>query len=1259
MFYLKKLKMKNILFCLWMVVFTSTAIAQKNTEIWEALLKNERAQALNLAEKLEVSNDLENLIVRQLVRTENGIMKRDPNFLKGITNYKGFENYMFSNWMQPYFFTEYLDSGFNAKDIENILLLDAEKVPNTTVKSGLQYVQAIANRFLRKWDERDALMGKINAVTEWEFCGVFENLNSSGIDMPYGPEEEVSNTIIFDAQSKGDTKWYTSKARNEVYNFFTNHSEYGTGVHYAQTFIVSPTEQRIHLKLGKTGLTRVWLNDVLVLEDDENYYTELDAFTVEVTLQKGVNRILLKQVVETGVPYFIVRLEDVQNQPLNNYAVSFDNRDYVKCTTNQIDPKPVKHNVEVFFENKLASKDGDIHLTKYCLFNAYFRNGKVNEALALANEWATQYPESSFIKVLLLKCYRVMGEETSMEKVKNNMRLKDPTYYLSYMYEYENFRELSKLDIEAYEAKLREIANSVDYTFMKTATDLLIYMRRNDKNKLRKTLDKLLEDESAPSKIKPIFTGFYSRVFEDDKTTIKALEKLHKAEFNTQVLNNLAYYYKKQNRIDDVLDLYVKELEQFDFDNDFQYWVINLLHDTGQYKKSLPYIEKALENYPNSYVFTKFKGDVYEQLGKKEEAVKLYETALSRNPTESDLRKKINDLKKIENPLNEFDLKDAYAYIKEHRKTIEDNNYGLNTLFEQINVLGHEKGGGEYHSTLIYEITSQNGIDIFKEYDLGLSGNYLITKSEIVKPSGETVPADKNGSSLVFHDLAIGDVIYIHYEAKYSSGGRFYKDHVLTHSFPSYHPVIKNVYRYLTHQEEVKHLVKNGELTYTKEKKGAYYVHQWEISNEKGIPVAEDFMPEYNDVVTRLHISSIKDWDAIATWYSDIVRKQLRTDQIVKDTYQKIFPKGHKQLTETDRAKKIYYYITDSLNYSHVSFRQGGYVPQKPSKTIKTKLGDCKDFSSLFLVLGKLADLDTRMVLILTSDYGKDELILPSTDFNHCIVKVKLDGKEQFLELTDKYLPFRALPMSLREATGLEIPFDSSDKFTSDLFRLQDVERAATSFESEAEILLKKSSSDIKLTSKTKGSLASYYIDLLTNKKGQVLKDAVQEEINDRASEKVKFVELEKVDFNKEEGEISSTSKLTTTIPVNKIGKLQTFAIPYYINPYSPSIIGLEERSYPIDYKKYENSDTYKEVVVIKLAENEAFQDIPENSSFTYKEHQYSVSYELLNQSTLKVTSKAHTPIKEITVAEYPNFKDYVTKILETRNVLVSYKSVN
>jgi hypothetical protein len=43
-------------------------------------------------------------------------------------------------------------------------------------------------------------------------------------------------------------------------------------------------------------------------------------------------------------------------------------------------------------------------------------------------------------------------------------------------------------------------------------------------------------------------------------------------------------------------------------------------------------------------------------------------------------------------------------------------------------------------------------------------------------------------------------------------------------------------------------------------------------------------------------------------------------------------------------------------------------------------------------------------VLVDTKDNGSKEMMLPSVDFNHCIVSLQADGREYYLELTDNKL---------------------------------------------------------------------------------------------------------------------------------------------------------------------------------------------------------------------------------------------------------------
>lgn len=1136
-------------------------------------------------------------------------------------------------------------------------LLNASNISNSTIKNALYYLQAITKRSQRDWQSYASIINNINALKDWEYCGVFENLNSSGIDVSYEPENNASDDSVFDARSKGDASWYKPKENDEVYNFFSNHSEYGAGVHYAQTFVISPKNQRIRLRLGKGGYTRIYLNDAIIHDSKNQFITELDAFTYEVNLQKGVNRILVKSVTNGTVPFFIIRLEDLTGSPLKDYTISFENRIYEQNSIADVDPIEIPNEFEVYFKNKLNKKNSDINLSKFCLFKVYLRTGKLSEAIELLKEWSKNYPNSSFIKSCLLECYNKTGDEDALKKLESNILRLDPEYYLSLMLEFENSDELFNLDIQEFNSKLNKMAELIDYPFMKPTTDFFISIRNNDRIEMREKLDVLLSDQTLPIGLKVAFSEFYSTFFNDDIATIDVLKNINSSQYDWEIIIYLAYYLNKNNKTEKAIELYLDSLEKFDYDNNILYNLVLLLHESGEFERSLPYIDQALNNFPNSYVFVKLKADALVQIGKKMEAIEFYNLALNRRPFEYQLRNIINDIEQKENPLNDFKLEEPYKYIQENRNSNIPNNYGVNVLLNQTTLMSYENGGGEYESYLIYEITSQNGIDIFKEHNLGISGDYSIYKSEIVKPNGEIIPSNRNGLDMVFDTLEIGDVIYINYQVNYTRNGRFYNDYILTHTFNGYHPTINNVYRLLTIDENVKYEITNGEVDYNITKKGDFYIHEWSKIETTSLPLSEDYMPPFNDVSTKLHVSSIDSWNEVAIWYSDLVRTQLKFDQEVKDVFNEIFPNGYLQLTETERAKNIYYYITNNLNYSHVSFKQEGFIPQKPSKTLKTKLGDCKDFSSLFLVLAQQADLNANLVLILTSDYGKNKLVLPSTDFNHCIVKVQLEGKDQYLELTSKYLPFKALPNSLVDATALEIPFDNTDKSKSDIFYLNPKNKIYGELNSDYVLKIDNDSANIHLKSNVKGNLAAYYVDTFKNQSGKQLNETIEQEIYDRASLSIQLINLESFDYNEANGEVNYSTILSADLTINKIGDVYTFNIPYFVNPYTSSIIKSENRSYPIDYKQYENAGLYTEKIHIKLDAGFQIIEVPNDINLKHKEHQFVLKYTLIqpNEVIIELVSKVNS--ENISASDYLEFKEFVEEFLDTRKTIIQYKA--
>ncbi|WP_299361721.1 tetratricopeptide repeat protein [Winogradskyella sp.] len=1250
---------KNLLFSLLFFFSFLVVNAQSLDDIWDSLLQNKRNHALNLVSELNDNDDIESIILRKIIKTENGQLKFDINFVKSIISSKNFEYYLFALWNEPYFFNDYFENGFATEHSEIFESIDFSKVENTTLIGAITYLNGIVKRHNRDWDTFNDKIRSINSIKDWEYCGVFENLNMSGIDIVYPPENEPNLEVLFDAQSNGKTQWYKNRYTSELYNIFSNHQEFGNGVHYAQTFIDSEEDQTVFLKLGKSGLVKVWLNDRLIIEKGERYVTEMDAYTYKVKLQKGVNRILVKIASNSDFPYFILRLENLDGSPVNNIKTTFKNRKYRKDTSNDILLEEEKHFAEAYFENRLATNSGSEFLNRLCLFKTYLRNGKLEEAYSVVEDLNKVYPNSSFLKALMISYYNKLGDDASISKLKENLIRRDPNYYISLLYTYEDFDELMKLDMQEYKSKLNQLGNAVDVSYIKTMSEVLIDLRENDFVSLRTGLDNLISNKNLPSSIHATFSEFYSQLFNDDNTTIKTLETFNDKYFNWEVATYLAYYYSKQNRTEDALSVYTQVLKNFDQDNNYHYKIVEILHETMQFERSLPFIEKALENFPESFLFSELKGAAYLQLNKKAEAIELYKESLSKNPSNRALRSKINDLSNWVNPLSAFEIDNFYTYIDENRGIIKSNNYGLNTILSQSNILGYQNGGGEYKSTFIYEITSQNGVNIFKEYDLGLSGDYLIAKAEIIKKNGDIVPADTNGSVLVFDQLEISDVILINYSSSYSTYGRFYKDHILRHNFSGYHPTMFHIYRFISKKKKINFTITGGKVDYSNKKVGDYYVHQWQEKNTEPLPIKEDYMPSFSDIVSRLHISSIDSWNEIANWYSDLVRNQLRKDNVVKNEYKKLFPDGHEHLSEEARARVIYYYIMDNYNYSYVNFRQSGYVPQKPANIIKSKLGDCKDLSSLFLVLAQMADLKSNLVLILTSGYGKNNLVKPSTDFNHCIVKVKLDGDDFYLELTDKNLPFKSLPMSLRNATALDIPFQIPLNSRNDLYYLTAANREKAHFLSEYKMYITDSVANLDLKYNVKGHLASYYIKMQEEKKDDLLKETVFKEISDRSSEAIELNEIKDVKNIRSNGSISYHVGLSLDLEVNQIGDYYTFKVPKFLHPYNESIIELKSRNYPIDYKQYENSDFYDEKIEILLPSGFKFVEIPKPKKYKYKNHAFSIDYKLLDQDKLNVNIVSKVNTEDISQNEYLEFKSYVKSVLDTKETLIKYKRIN
>jgi len=122
-------------------------------------------------------------------------------------------------------------------------------------------------------------------------------------------------------------------------------------------------------------------------------------------------------------------------------------------------------------------------------------------------------------------------------------------------------------------------------------------------------------------------------------------QALYKFPDNALLLNNYSYSLIQRNiRIDEALEMVSRALE-IDPDNgaylDTKGWIY---YKMGQYQDALHYIQKAVEQREDSSEVLEHLGDIYLKLNNIPEAKKYWEKALDKNPLNTELQKKIQNL---------------------------------------------------------------------------------------------------------------------------------------------------------------------------------------------------------------------------------------------------------------------------------------------------------------------------------------------------------------------------------------------------------------------------------------------------------------------------------------------------------------------------------------------------------------------------------------------------------------------------------------
>ena len=1088
-------------------------------------------------------------------------------------------------------------------------------------------------------DKANEYFQKMGAIDQWKVIGPFENISASGYDKKFAPEVEFNSEREYSGKNEVPVKWFAVKEiRRDKWIDFRRYFAAAQSTFYGNTFVYSPELQVAQIRVGTSGSVKVFLNDEVVLSCMDENNNDLDTYIVETQLQKGWNRLLIKcGYSEISECNYLVRITDAEGYPLENIKTDINEQEYKSRPNAQV--KSIRNFAEVFFEEMI--KENPEQIENYLLLSeCYLRNDKAPEAERVLRKAAQMLPESVLIKDYLMEAY-LRGEKddeftTIIEKIFS--LYPDVPHIIEYKYsEYIKNKNLEKAE---------ELANRYIELLPQSSNALIFKMtlafQKGDVNTAIAFLSEAYE--KFPKKWD---VAYLSAIVSIQKTqgydeAIKIYENYLKYRRSENAYLQLADNYLKASLIDKYEESYKELIIQDPAASGIYFNMAKIFNQLQQYDKAEGYLDKCLEICPFYSAFWSFSGQINQNKGLENEAIKAYKTAIKYNPKDYDSRNRLRKLEGAKYIFNNFSVTNIDSLIKNAPNAVDFPEDNVIYLLDDRKRVVYDRGGSEITSEVLIKLFNADGIDSFKDYWLPYnrySEQLIIDKAVVIKPDGTEIKADVNENQLVFKSLEPNDFIHILWRIQSYNSGKL-SAHIWEEIYFNYYVPVQNINYSLLVPKEFKFSHKtqnmNDEPNIKETPDGILY--EWRLTNQPSIKT-EYNMATLDDIGKMLYISSIPDWKYIVDWYLDLTKDKTRISYEIQEKVDELLATSP-EATDLEKIELIYNFITENIRYSSISFRQSGLIPQKARNVLVQRIGDCKDVTTLCIAMLKAAGISAHYVLVNTFDEGQNKNILPSLDFNHAIAGVETEQGVIYLDLTAQNYPMLTLPEGDLDAFALSICPDSEEPFYISN------EHCAANFRKRKSVvkLHEDNSAEInKLNSRwglASASFRSLHRFSSDSERIRDLTESLADEYPNLTVTEFKFFDIDKIDQLLEDS-------YSFTVPhfLEEAGNMKLLTLPWSDDLEPRRALSYENREY--DYYYRSESDSVFENMTIMLPEG--FEPLGMQNNVEYKcpaaEYNLTLEYD---KGELIAKRKFVNKMSIIPTTLYKEFKEFFNKVVRS-----------
>ncbi|MEI6764789.1 MAG: transglutaminase domain-containing protein [Bacteroidota bacterium] len=1104
-------------------------------------------------------------------------------------------------------------------------------------------------RNIRKFKESQAEFDKMGAITKWQATGSFENMSGCGFDKSYDPILFPNEDKVFKNKYNAEIRWFDlPKVRQDNWVDLTDYFFADDAIVFAQTFLQCASDKEVQLRIGTSGSVKAWLNDQLVISEVEERNNDVDTYIVKLKLNKGNNRLLL-QIGASDIQRFnfMVRITDDSGNPIPDIKADTRDKNYKSLETKV---EKVENFAESYFKDYVQKQPNSL-LGQLLLSVTYLHSEKTYEARKVLLKAKEIAPKCSYVLYKLISVYDSEKDYTDVSSALEWLKANDPESYLSLLLLYqEQIDKENYIKASEYLDKLEKIAGEDETTLQKR---IELTALKNEQENLTKMIDEAYK--KFPNNY--TFVDFKHSILKSQKNYkagIPLLKKYLKTHYRNDVMEELAGDYFNSGMVQEGVNIYSTLVQMNPSNSNYTRIMGNIYFSLQIYTEAEKWYKKTLEFMPFAGSRWADLAKVYENKAQTEDAVDAYEKSIEFMPNGYENRKNLRKIKGDKEVFDYFEKTDAEAIYKnapDANAWPEDNSLILLNSKEKV---VYAEGTSEERHILIVKVFNSDGVDSWKTYNIGKTNmqRLIIEKVEVMKANGGKVQAETNETQVVFTSLEPGDAIHIEYKIENYLTGKLYPYFYDYHRFSCGSPILDSKFSLLIAPKiKFETRFSNKEIPSTFKALTEFNLYTWESKNSPSIKY-EDKMPEFSDVADILYVSSFPDWNFVSNWYYDISSTKAKSDFEVKETVSKLF-EGKESLSKLEKVKEIYNYIVNNIRYSSVSFRQSGLVPQKASTVLNTKIGDCKDVSTLFVAMCREIDVPAGVMLVDTRDNGEKDLLLPSIDFNHCIARATIDGKNYYLELTSDYMPFGTVAYYLNNALALDI-VSEKDRTNVKLEPFKSESRAQNIVSRITKITIDGNDLNIsKVNYKTgtwAASIRSTYRDLGKKEQEKNLLEALTGEYPNVQLNSFEFKNLKS---NKDTVEYSYD--YTGSNALMQVTGLSLFTLPWGSKTNAKDFIFNKKREYPYDLYQAAFGDSDVETITITIPAGRYLAETPKTIKYSCFAADYTLTFAVV-KNTVKATRELKYKTDKIPLDKINEFADFYKKVVSADGKQIAIK---